>query len=1013
MKYKNQQQGVLTDMRKKIFTHATAAALAALMAFSIPGETLAVKAENDSDFAASMKERFANPEMAHRPYARWWLAEGSHTDETIRESIKELYDAGYGGIEFVTLDESEHLDNETYAWGSKEWIHDSKLIIEECQKLGMSVSMTSGTHWATANLTIINPDMEEASQELGYTVTDSFQGSFQGELRLCSLPEGVTKRRLVSVVAGKILGSTEDGSTVDVNSFEVVSDDQLQIETDEDGNLISVTADYTAPGDGDYQLFAFYQYGTGEYFTPATTGKSYSINYLDKVGAQALIKYWDENVLTDDLQEIIDQIDECDLYMDSLELNTKGEETVGHLWSTQFLDEFKNRMGYDLTPYLPLIIRYGGDWGAVMHYNYEAEDEENADFCKKLRNDFYQVMTELYTENSLEVLADWLHGKNMKLRAENSYGKTLEISQPIAALDYVETESFEFGNEIDSYRSMAGGAHLLNKRFSSETGALGNGNYRYNNGYFRQIFYMQYAAGIQKTVTHGYSSSYGPDANVSWPGYEGMYASISERFNKRQPGSVDYAEVNQHLSRIQKALEEGAPQMDLAILRTEYNLNAWTVGFADGNDVYNNLTHNHVGMYWQDMELQNAGYTYDFFSPYLLNADGVSCSNKVINEDGAAYQAVIVMEEELPFAAAQTLLDWAKSGLPVVFVNNAAETINFGDPEINEAAAITTGHNDGKDEELADIVSQIKSLDNVRTVDSEADAYEALQELGVQPRAQQVTSNDKVLTALRKAEDASYLYAYNYMYEDTDDYVGQISIEGTYTPYELDTWSGDVTLLSDYEVSDGRTVLNVDLTPGDTVVYILDPAEVKETAGTEETKDPAEHISLTGWNLTVDSFEAGEKLERTEENPDTGVTTTEVTYDTNHNMINAGVQDILVPWKEIPAVGENVSGIGIYTTSFELPENWNEEEKGIYFSADNVNYGTVSVFVNGEKVPVNMDAVKAELTNVVKAGENTIEVRVTSSLKNVLRSMNYIVDAEEEPADYGMTGNTELVIYEK
>lgn len=993
--------------KKKIFTRATTAALTACMVLAAPGQSLLVMADGN-EFAETIQERFANPEMAYKPYARWWLAEGSHTDETIRESIKELYDAGYGGIEFVTLDESAYLDDETYAWGSDEWIHDSKLIIEECQKLGMSVSMTSGTHWATANLTVINPDMEEASQELGYTTTDNFQGQYQGELRLCALPEGVTKRKLVNVVAAKILETGEESSTVDVNSLVSLTEEQLQVETDESGNLVSVTADFTAPDDGEYQLFAFYQYGTGEYFTPATTGKSYSINYLDKVGAEALINYWDENVLTDDLQAVIDQIDECDLYMDSLELNTKGEETVGHLWSAQFLEEFESRTGYDLATYLPLIIRHGGDWGAVMQYNYEAADEETADFSTKLRNDFYQVMTELYTENSLEVLADWLHSKNMKLRAENSYGKTLEISQPIAALDYVETESFEFGNEIDSYRSMAGGAHLLEKRFSSETGALSNGNYRYSNGYFRQIFYMQYAAGIQKTVTHGYSSPYGPDENVAWPGYEGMYASISERFNQRQPASEDYAEINKHLSRIQKVLEEGAPQMDIAILRNEYNLNAWTVGFAGGNDVYNNLTHNHVGMYWQDMELQNAGYTYDFFSPYLLNEDGVSCSNGVINEDGAAYQAVIVMEEELPLASAQTLLEWAKSGLPVVFVNNAQETINFGDPEVNEIAASTTGHNDGNDEELAKVVEEIKALDNVRVVEAEADAYEALQELGVRPRAEQVTSNENILTAMRKADDASYLYAYNYMYEETENYTGQISVDGTYIPYVLDTWSGEVTAVSGYEVADGRTILNLDLAPGDTTVYVLEPSEAAETVEAAEAAE--EELVLTGWNLAVDSYEAGEKIERTEENPETGVTTTEVTYDTNHNMIEVGTLEELVAWKDIPAVGENISGIGIYTNTFELPEDWDTTQRSIHFSADSINLGTASVYVNDEKVSVNMDKMEADLSDVVKAGENTIEVRVTSSLKNVLRSMEYIVDPEEEPAAYGMTGETKLIL---
>lgn len=47
-----------------------------------------------------------------------------------------------------------------------EWIHDTKVIIEECNRLGMSVSMTSGTHWSTVNPISITPDEEAASQEL-------------------------------------------------------------------------------------------------------------------------------------------------------------------------------------------------------------------------------------------------------------------------------------------------------------------------------------------------------------------------------------------------------------------------------------------------------------------------------------------------------------------------------------------------------------------------------------------------------------------------------------------------------------------------------------------------------------------------------------------------------------------------------------------------------------------------------------------------------------------------------
>ena len=1006
-------------------------AMASVCALALPGTQMVYATESNSgDFVAEQKEFFAEPEMAHRPYARWWLAEGSHTDETIKESIQELYDAGYGGIEFVTLDESSYLSDEDYAWGSKEWVHDSQLIIKECQRLGMSVSMTSGTHWSTANLTVIDPDMESASQELGYTVTDKFSGEYKGELSLCELPDNTTKQELVNVVAVKVVSQDEESGTVlDFSSSTVVDESALEV-TEEDGYTTAVSVDYTAPDDGDYVLFAFYQYGTGEYYSPAATGKSYTINYLDKAGANALIDYWDANVLTDDVQSVIDQIDECDMYMDSLELKTKGPQSTGQLWCKDMLDEFSSRTGYDLGKYLPFLIKTGGDFGLSIVYSF-GNSEESQKELDNMRREFYQVTTELYTENCLNVLSDWLHTKNMKLRAENSYGKTFEVTQPVEALDYVETESLEFGNEIDDYRMMSGAAHVFNKRFSSETGAIFYANYMWNNGYWRQIFYMQYASGIQKTVTHGYSAQYGPVERVSWPGYEGMQDQFSERFNKRQPGSVDYEELNTHLSRIQKAMEQGKAQIDLLMLRSDYNLNNLAFYFTEnkGLDVYKNMVHSNKGIYWQDTELQNAGYTYEYISPYVLNSDAISTSDGKINTDGVSYQAVVVMENELPFESAQTLNELAKAGVPVVFVNNTQEIVGLTEVKTNTEAASTTGCNDGKDEELQALVASMKELDNVTTVDSEADAYEALKELCVDPRVEYGKSNAQVLSALREDEDVSYLYLYDYMYQDDDSYQGQITLDGNYEVYELDTWSGDVEMVEDCTTTGEKTLLNVEINPGDVKLLILKPTEdVKEETVSEETEP--EKVELTGWDLTVDSFEPGEQLLRTETNEETGLTTTEATYDTNHVEIAAGVQEELKPWKDIESIGEEVSGIGTYKTTFTLPEDF-ESGRKVVFKADSFNYGTASLWINGEKVPVNMDAAKADITDYVKAGANTIEVHVTSSLRNIMRKVGYLKTdqavgdtnsstfqssiggwtVQPDADSYGMTGETMVEIY--
>lgn len=1090
--------------RNRIAASMVSAVLTASMLLS--SQALVALADEEG-FAETIEAMYQEPEMKHRPYARWWLAEGSHTDETLKESIKELYDAGYGGVEFVTLtSEAEFLDDETYGWGSPEWIHDSKLIISECAKYGMSVSMTGGTYWATANLPNINPDMQEASQELGYKTmeihgAEGMTTSYTGELPLCDLSADATERTLVSVVSAKVESwgtkveeteaAAEEGAEesapviqedlvktkINTDSLAVVPDENI---TDNGDGTWSI--DFTAEDDGDYILFAFYQYGTSESYAASHTGKNYTINYFDPAGANAMIDYWNESVLTEDMQEIIDQIDECSLYMDSLELMTTGPDSTKQLWCADMLEQFESRRGYSLEKYLPLLIRETPDtlegMGEHLTYVFDNTDTDAIDI-DSLRSDFFQTETELYQENCLDILADWLHSKNMKLRAEPSYGKTFEMTQTVPSIDYLETESFEFAAEIDSYRNFSGAAHIFDKRLSSETGASIMTNYLWNSGYYRQIMYTQYASGIQKTVTHGYSSEYGPEESTAWPGYEGMTNLIAERFNKRQPSAIDSVDVNTHLSRIQKVLEQGEPQVDIAMLRTDYYLNNLLTSVSSSG-VYNNRLHQNKAYYWQDMELQNAGYTYEYFSPYILTDDAVDMSDGMINSDGVAYKAVIVMQDELPLESAKALLEGAKNGLPIVFVNNVEEDVNNDSVlKINTVAGSTTGSNDGNDEALAEVVAEIKACENVRTIESTADAYETLMELGVTPRVEYEEPNAKILTNMRKAEDATYLYVYNYMYEDTDDFVGNIAVEGTYETYELDTWSGNVTKVSDAVSADGRTTISLELAPGDVAVYVLDPngesagqeaaeaeteAVVEETAADEEateavieettvtetesaeteaateetaaaeteaateettaaeTEEAGEEaaaagesqdtVALTGWSLTVDSYTPGDKVERTETNEETGVTTTEVTYTTNHEDIEVGTLETLVPWKDIEALGEFVSGVGTYTTTFTLPDDWSSEGKKVMFEADSFNLGTAMITVNDQKAVVNMDACEADLTDLVQAGENTISVRVTSSLCNVARSYEGIfwITEETPAADYGMTGNTVITI---
>ena len=1058
------------------------------------------KSAEDATFEEKMNDLFADTssETEYWPETRWWLAEGLTTEQTLKESIDELYENGVGAVEFVTLNIAALSDDETlnarYAWGSEEWNEDSQFIVEYCTEKGMGVSMTSGTHWGNANLpveayegyieengeayTTYGADSESAQQIVGYSTNDLTEA---GTIELAKPIDTDHKLRLEAALLVKV-GENNTVSTSDVVD---VTDQIVQTTQDGDGALIGTglstwTYEYAgAEDDGTYQLYTVWQYGNWGTSSPSVS-TNYTINYMSKEGMNLLKDYWNENIFTDELKAAIQENGDVSFYMDSL------EGVSSNAWSQEFLEEFEASRGYSLLPYLTIVgtktSQSGGfgPGGPAAEPPYTALLDENGnDITTQVYNDIRQVRTEMYMNNCLQELTDWAHEFGMKLRAENSYGvNSFEASEPIKALDWVETESLEFLSDPDSYRVQAGGVHVYDKVYSSETGANNFANYRDDNLDYRNIFYTQFASTISRTVFHGYSAMYGPKGDVDWPGFEGMESNISMRVSNRQPNSVDYAEsLMPHLTRLQTALRQGVVQIDLAVLRTDYNIyndifvSATPSAFTDGgNDYTVNMLRSDTPLYWQALNLQQAGYTYDYWSPLLLNdedaqltvKDGVLCG---VN-NSAAYQEILIYQEDFPAESMDALEKIAAAGLPIIFVNGGSEYSKTASGVVEYTTASSSSlFMDSSDEEIAAFTQNlINTYDNVVSVDNEEDVLGVLEGMGISPRTAYGESNEKLMTTLRKSDDASYLYVYNYQYEGTADYEAcsgesyatTISVEGEYKPYEIDTWSGEVKAVAEYKIEDGRTIINVDIAGGDVALYALDPnaeevVHANETAGVydtcydeegkvvlrvaesgdvsaslsdgtavSETVEAPENIALDTWNLVVESWTKGEEDVRTETKEGKDYTSTEITYLTNKTDIDAGEISSLVSWSEIEAVGNGVSGVGTYTTTFTLPEDWSADANAAYFNVDSVNGGTVRLTVNGQNAYIDMESCTADITKYVKAGENTIEVRVTTSLWNALITEGLTdkysgTDEEGNPVepvncDYGMVGNAQIIL---
>src|SRR3954464_15161509 len=172
----------------------------------------------------------ADPAIEYRPELRWWLAEGLHTDETLRFEIDTAHRLGFGGMEFLAMDETA-IDHARYGWGAEEWVHDSQIVVEETTRRDMSVSFTSGTNWSNANLPTIDADHPAAAQELDVVSEELPAGAtrtgalpridLEAEPKPSVLPGHRGKIRdqvLVAVVAARVVEETEAGAVLEVDS---------------------------------------------------------------------------------------------------------------------------------------------------------------------------------------------------------------------------------------------------------------------------------------------------------------------------------------------------------------------------------------------------------------------------------------------------------------------------------------------------------------------------------------------------------------------------------------------------------------------------------------------------------------------------------------------------------------------------------------------------------------------------------------------------------------------------
>jgi hypothetical protein len=717
-----------------------------------------------------------------------------------------------------------------------------------------------------------------------------------------------------------------------------------------------------------------------------------------------------------------------DIFYDS---HSSDRGSPDELWTNKMAEEFTRRRGYNLIPNL----------AGLFPESFSFSDGS----APRVRNDLYAVRGDIWIEKQITPLKAWLRKYNNSLRVqpEGEMAATIAINdqvQAAVALDRPEHESLFTNDEVDNYLPIASANHMTgNSWYSTECCAVLNKNYAETFQDATIRMHKSFAGGITKLVYHVYP--YRDGATWKWPGYHNFgQAGFSNAWGPREPYWADARVYNDYLARNAQVLTQGGARTDVAVYMQNYLYPQ--PQFVPGGKGFR---------IWRDAKLQEAGYTRDYLDPTLLDLPNATVTNGRLAVNGPAYKALIIdgelkpatdpVKTSMPVEVARKILGYACAGLPVIIVATPPDQTPGNTPEADSA--------------LRGVIHELLAEPNVYRVAHESEVPGKLRSLAIRPSAEP-SSPSPMLSVHRRDSPTrtDYYFLYNQgVVSPADEPANlfepatggpldiEVSLEGRGHPYFLNAWSGMITPIAQYASSEDRVTLRVKLSPDDATLIALSEAPNRFDVTPLEVhiiKTNADHAVINQNAVIIRAAMAGiystllsdgQTVSSTINNVPAAINLTNVEWHLNaedwqpanpySTTFGAAATETsktpatldlhgLKPWPEIPEL-QNTSGIGTYSTTFDLPSGWTDAD-GAWLSLGEV-FDSFTLTVNGKAVPIDQLSAEADVGPYLKAGPNTIAVRIATTLNNRLAKIDDDVARRGLAQPYGLVGPIVLIPY--
>ena len=315
------------------------------------------------------------------------------------------------------------------------------------------------------------------------------------------------------------------------------------------------------------------------------------------------------------------------IFCDSLEVYNSD-------WSSDFLEEFKKRRGYDLKPHLPALVNEMGPQ------------------TKGLRRDWGMTLTELLNERFLAPMHDWSK-RNRTLFRIQDYGVPSAAISSNAYADLPEGEGSQW-KVVRASRWASSASHIYDRPVtSSETWTwLHSPVFRATPLDVKAEADLHFLQGINQLIGHGWPYT---APGVEYPGWRFYAAGV---FNEKNPWWIVMPDVAKYLQRVSFLMRQGQPANDVAVYLP--NDDGWA-HFTPGNAHLIEVLRERLGADLMPSVLES-GYNLDFFDDDAFKQVGrVDNGSLVLGQN--KYKVVILPDvERIPLDTYRKLEEFARGG---------------------------------------------------------------------------------------------------------------------------------------------------------------------------------------------------------------------------------------------------------------------------------------------------------------------------------------------------------------